>query len=45
MNVEIVQHLIGANRRPTGQRGFYAYWRNTSKVLVNNAFRTLRVKT
>ncbi len=45
MSVEIVQHLIGANRRPTGQRGFYAYWRNTSKVLVNNAFRTLRVKT
>jgi len=45
LSAEIVQHLMGANRRPTGQRGFYAYWRNTSKVLIANAFRTLRIKS
>jgi predicted phage gp36 major capsid-like protein len=36
-----VPHLFGANRRPTGQRGLYAFWRNNSKVLVDNAFRVL----
>jgi HK97 family phage major capsid protein len=41
MNVEVVQHLVGENRRPTGQRGLYAYWRNTSKVLSAKAFRVL----
>jgi HK97 family phage major capsid protein len=44
MSVEIVQHLFGANRRPTGQRGLYAFWRNNSKVLSPNAFRVLKVK-
>lgn len=41
MDVEVVPHLFGANRRPTGQRGLYAIWRNTSKVLVPDAFRAL----
>lgn len=41
MNVELVQHLFGPNRRPTGQRGIYAIWRNGCKVLVDNAFRRL----
>jgi HK97 family phage major capsid protein/HK97 family phage prohead protease len=41
MNIELVPHLVGANRRPTGQRGIYAYWRNASKVLVDGAFRRL----
>ena len=41
MNVELIPHLFGANRRPTGQRGFYAIWRNSSKVLDPNAFRKL----
>lgn len=44
MNVEIVQHLFGANRRPTGQRGIYAIWRNNTAVLAANAFRLLTVK-
>jgi HK97 family phage major capsid protein len=44
MTVETVPHLFGANRRPTGQRGLFAYWRNNSKVLSANAFRTLKVK-
>ncbi len=41
LNVEIVPHLMGASRRPIGARGLYAYWRNTSKVLVPSAFKTL----
>jgi HK97 family phage major capsid protein/HK97 family phage prohead protease len=42
MNVELVPHLFGPTRRyPTGQRGIFAYWRNNSKVLVDNAFRVL----
>lgn len=41
MTVEQIPHLMGASGRPTGQRGLYAYWRNGSKVLHANAFRTL----
>ena len=41
MHVELVPHLFGPNRRPTGQRGVYAVWRNNCKVLVDNAFRVL----
>jgi HK97 family phage major capsid protein len=46
LTVEVVPHLFGAtNRFPTGQRGIYAYWRNTSKVLDANAFRALTATT
>lgn len=46
MAVELVPHLFGATRRmPTGQRGIYAIWRNSSKVLADNAFRLLKVTT
>ena len=39
MNVEIIPHIFGATSRfPIGQRGMYAYWRNTSKVLSASAF-------
>jgi HK97 family phage major capsid protein len=41
MNVEIVQHVLGANRRPTGERGVFAMWSNNSKILVPEAFRLL----
>jgi len=41
MTIDVIPHLFGANRRPTGQRGLYAFWRNNSKVLVDNAFRVL----
>jgi HK97 family phage major capsid protein/HK97 family phage prohead protease len=41
MNVELVPHILGANQRPTGQRGLLAVWWNNSKVLVDNAFRVL----
>jgi HK97 family phage major capsid protein len=41
LTVETIPHLMGANRRPTGQRGIYAYWRNGAKVVDANAFRAL----
>ena len=42
MTVELVPHLFGTQRNyPTGQRGFLAVWRNTSKVLAPEAFRVL----
>lgn len=44
MNIELVSHLFGSNRRPTGQRGFFAYWRNNSRVIDPNAFRVLKTK-
>lgn len=42
MTVELVPHLFGSNRRPTGQRGLYAYWRNTGAVVDPAAFRVLQ---
>jgi HK97 family phage major capsid protein len=42
MTVELIPHLFGASSRyPVGQRGFYAYWRNGSKVIDAAAFRAL----
>jgi len=41
MSVELVPHLMGANGRPTGQRGVYAVWRNNGMILVQNAIRVL----
>ena len=49
MNVEFLPHLFGSsNRYPTGQRGLYAWWRNSSQVLspvlsANSAFQSLKV--
>ena len=44
MSVELVPHLFatGANR-PSGQRGLFAYWRNTSDVTVATAFKTIKI--
>ncbi len=44
MTVELIQHLFGANRRPTGERGLFAYWRTGAAVVVPNAIRVLKVK-
>lgn len=44
MSVELVPHLFGMSRRPTGQRGLYAFWRNSSVIVNPNAFRLLHVK-
>lgn len=41
MDMQVIPNLFGPNGRPTGQRGLYAIWRNTSKVLVKGAFRTI----
>jgi HK97 family phage major capsid protein len=43
MDIEVIPHLFGAtNRFPTGQRGIYAMWRNTARVLDPAGFRKLR---
>jgi HK97 family phage major capsid protein/HK97 family phage prohead protease len=42
MSVELVPHLFHtANNLPTGQRGIFAIWRNSSKILVDAAFKLL----
>jgi HK97 family phage major capsid protein len=38
---EVAPLLFGPNRRPTGQRGFYVWFRTGSDVLIPNAFRLL----
>lgn len=40
MNIELIPFLFGASQGnlPTGQRGLYAWWRNSSKVLSASAF-------
>lgn len=43
--VEIIPHLVGANRRPTLQRGLILYWRTGADVVVANGFRVLNVAT
>ena len=43
--IEIVQHLVGSNRRPTGQRGAWLWMRYGSDSVVDNAFRMLNVAT
>lgn len=46
MNIEVVPHVFAtANNRPSGERGLYAYWRNTSDVRTAAAFKTLKVKS
>jgi HK97 family phage major capsid protein len=37
--VELVPHLLGANRRPTGERGFLLHWRAGGDVVIADAFR------
>ena len=45
LDVEVIPHLFGAsNRYPTGQRGIYAMWRNTARVLSAAAFQVLQTK-
>lgn len=42
LDIELIPHLFGTtNGRPLGQRGLYAYWRNSSKVLSASAFKKL----
>jgi HK97 family phage major capsid protein len=41
--VEFIPHLFGTNHRPTGQRGWYAYFRVGSDSLNDAAFKMLNV--
>lgn len=43
MSVEFIPHLVGANRRPTGQRGWYAYYRVGADSVNDGGFRMLNV--
>ncbi|MFI8254085.1 phage major capsid protein [Streptomyces filamentosus] len=43
MTVEFIPHLVGANRRPTGQRGWYAWYRVGADSVNDGAFRMLNV--
>jgi HK97 family phage major capsid protein len=45
LNVELVPHLFHtSNNRPSGQRGLFAYWRTSSKVVNVNALRVTKIK-
>jgi HK97 family phage major capsid protein len=44
-SLEILPHLVGANRRPTGQRGALLWYRTGSNVVVPQAFRLLNIAT
>lgn len=37
--VEHLPLLVGANRRPTGERVWFMYWRTGADVLIPDAFR------
>lgn len=41
--IEYIPHLFGANRRPTGQRGWYAHFRVGADSVNDSAFRMLDV--
>ncbi len=43
--IEIVPHVFGENRRPTGQRGAFLWFRTGSDVVVPEAFRILNLAT
>jgi HK97 family phage major capsid protein len=44
ITVELVPHLFGSNRRPTGQRGLFAFGRTDGVVAVPNSIRYLEIK-
>lgn len=43
MVVESIPHVFGAGGRPTGQRGFYAYYRTGADSVNDGGFRLLNV--
>jgi HK97 family phage major capsid protein len=44
MGIEVIPHVMNG-KKATGQRGFYAFWRNGAKALHANAFRVLKGHT
>jgi HK97 family phage major capsid protein len=45
LSVEFIPHIFGANGRPTGQRGWYCYWRVGADSVNDDAFRLLNLAT
>jgi HK97 family phage major capsid protein len=43
LSIEVVGHLFGASRRPTGQRGLLAFWRTSRGVLFDNGVWVLQI--
>lgn len=43
--IEFIQNVVGANGRPTGQRGAFLYFRTGSEVVLPQALRLLDVPT
>lgn len=43
-SVELIPHILGANRLPIGARGLFYRWRSGSTVTVPNALRFLQIK-
>lgn len=43
--IELIPHLMGANRRPTGERGALLWFRTGSEVVVPQALRLLDIPT
>lgn len=43
--IELIPNLVGANRRPPGQRGAFLWFRSGSDVVVPQSFRMLDVPT
>jgi HK97 family phage major capsid protein len=44
-SIELIPNLMGANRRPSGQRGFYLHWRAGAGCLIPDAFRVSNYST
>lgn len=46
LSMELVPHLFAtANNRPSGQRGFYAFWRVGADSVNDRAFRLLNIRS
>jgi len=43
VEMKYVDVVVGANQRPTGQSGWFAFWRTGASVVDPNAFRLLRL--
>ena len=43
LTIELDPHVRDGNGKWTGQRALLAHWRNSSVILVDNAFRLLKV--
>lgn len=43
LTVEFIPHLVGSNRRPTGQRGWFAYYRVGANLVNAAGLRVLNV--